>query len=119
MSFGQAVSTCFSKYGTFSGRASRSEFWWFYLLYVIAALLATFIDQVVINSGSFVSIASLLVTVVFIVPFLAVGARRLHDTSKSGWLLLLGLIPCVGGIILLVFFLMPTKPGENQYGFAL
>ena len=113
MSFGQSISTCFSKSATFTGRASRSEFWWFYLLYVIVASAANFTDMYILNSNY---ILTAIVVLAFILPVLAASARRLHDTSKSGWMLLLGLIPCVGGIVLLVFFVQAPTPADNQYG---
>ena len=75
MNFGQAISTCFSKYATFSGRASRPEFWWFFLFQILVSIAASMLGDVV---AGLVSLAVLL-------PALAVGARRLHDIGKSGW----------------------------------
>ena len=105
MNFQEAVKTCFSKYVDFSGRASRSEYWWFVLAYVIVAIVAGFIHEVVYG----------LVILAFLLPLLAVGARRLHDIGKSGWWLLLGLIPLVG-LVLLYFMVQPTQPESNEYG---
>ncbi len=111
MGFSEAVQTCLSKYATFSGRARRSEYWFFYLAVIVAYIAALIIDAV-IGTTLFVPIVFLGV----IVPTLAAGVRRLHDTGKSGWFILIGLIPLVGGIIVLVFFVMDSAPGDNQYG---
>ncbi|MGK6310021.1 DUF805 domain-containing protein [Variovorax sp. DT-64] len=105
MNFQEAVKTCFSKYVDFNGRASRSEYWWFVLAYVIVAIVAGFIHEIVYG----------LVILAFLLPLLAVGARRLHDIGKSGWWLLLGLIPVVG-LVLLYFMVQPTQPESNEYG---
>ena len=75
MNFGQAISTCFAKYATFSGRASRPEFWWFFLFQILVSVVASMLGDVVAG----------LVSLAVLVPALAVGARRLHDIGKSGW----------------------------------
>ena len=93
MTFGESIRTCFSKYAAFDGRASRSEFWWFFLFTFLASAAAGVVSETL--SGLF-SLAVLL-------PSLAVGARRLHDVDKSGWFLLLWLIPIIGWIILIVW----------------
>ena len=106
MNFQQAVQTCFRKYVDFSGRATRPEYWWFILAYVILAFVAGYL-------GKFVYIV---VVLAFLLPLLAVGARRLHDIGKSGWFLLLGLIPVIGGLVLLYFMVQPSQPESNAYG---
>ena len=105
MNFQQAVTTCFSKYVDFSGRATRSEYWWFVLAYVILAIVGGLIHEYVYY----------IVVLAFLLPMLAAGARRLHDIGKSGWWLLLGLIPLVG-LVLLYFAVQPTQPETNLYG---
>ncbi|MEJ7685756.1 MAG: DUF805 domain-containing protein [Variovorax sp.] len=105
MNFQQAVQTCFRKYVDFSGRGLRSEYWWFVLAYVVAALVAGFIHE-------FVYFA---VVLAFLLPLVAAGARRLHDIGKSGWWLLLGLIPVVG-LVLIYFMVQPSQPESNEYG---
>ena len=105
MNFQEAVKTCFAKYVDFSGRASRSEYWWFVLAYVIVAVVAGLIHEVVYG----------LVILAFLLPLLAAGARRLHDIGKSGWWLLLGLIPLVN-LVLLYFTVQPSQPESNEYG---
>lgn len=111
MSFTESVRVCLGNYANFNGRAGRPEYWWFFLFYIILAVIASAIDAVV---G--LGVLGIIVFLALIVPSLAVGARRLHDTGKSGWLQLLGLIPCVGLIILIVLFVQPGNPAENAYG---
>lgn len=114
MTFGQSISTCFSKYATFSGRASRSEFWWFYLAYIIVGAAANFFDEVILDQR--IGIATIVVVLAFLLPMLAAGARRLHDSGKSGWLLLLYLVPCVGWIVVIVLLAQGSQPRDNAYG---
>ncbi len=99
MTFGESISTCFKKYVVFDGRASRSEFWWFALFTFVASLVLGFVSQAL---SSLFSLAVLL-------PSLAVGARRLHDTDRSAWFLLLWLVPVVGWLILLVWAIQEGK----------
>jgi uncharacterized membrane protein YhaH (DUF805 family) len=105
MTFGKSISTCFSKYANFNGRASRSEYWWWVLFVILVSAATGMVSEML--SGIF-SLAILL-------PYLAVGARRLHDTDRSGWFLLLNLIPLIGWIILLVFFIQEGKE-PNRFG---
>lgn len=105
MDFTQAVKTCFQKYATFSGRASRPEFWWFVLFTVIASIVASMLGEVV---NGLVSLALLL-------PSIAVGARRLHDIGKTGWLQLLWFIPVIGWAVLIYWAVQPGE-GDNKYG---
>ena len=96
----------FKKYVDFEGRAGRKEFWTFILVnLVISALLANFLPYL----GSLFSLA-------IIVPSIAVSVRRLHDVGQSGWLLLVGLIPLVGLIILIYFYVQESQAGTNEYG---
>jgi uncharacterized membrane protein YhaH (DUF805 family) len=111
MGMPDAVRSVLSKYADFTGRARRSEFWWFYLAYVIASIVASIIDQ----AFGF-PILSLLLALGLLVPTLAVGARRLHDTGKSGWWQLIGIVPIVGFIVLIVFYATEGHPGPNKYG---
>lgn len=118
MSFSEAVRAVLSKYATFSGRARRSEFWWFYLFYLLV-LLAAWVVDIIIGLGygaGNVGILYTLAALALVLPFLGVLFRRLHDTGRSGWWWLIGLIPIVGQIVLLVFCVEDSKPGPNQYG---
>ena len=108
------------KYADFTGRARRAELWW-YALVNIGVVVGIFILSFVLGSISdTLGVIGIVLYVVYwlgtLVPSLAVAVRRLHDTSKSGWMLLVGLIPFVGGIVLLVFYLIDGDPAENQYG---
>lgn len=109
MGFFDAISSCFSKYVQFSGRASRSEFWYFNLFGVICSIIITVI------SGSRMPI-HLLFSLGMFLPSLAVCVRRLHDTDRSGWWQMILLIPLIGMIVLLVFFCQRPTPGRNRFG---
>lgn len=123
MSFGDAISACFRKYGVFSGRASRAEFWWFYLLYAILCIVGSVgsvmvevvYGSVAVASGV-IAIVSLLAMCGLFVPYVAVTWRRLHDTGRSGGAYFIHLIPFVGSIILLVWLCQKSQSGSNEYG---
>ena len=111
MSLPDAVRSVLTQYANFSGRARRSEFWWFYLAQVLASIVAGIIDGII---G--VSLFQIVVGLGLLIPMLAVGARRLHDTGKSGWWQLIGLVPIVGWIVLIVFWATDGHPATNQHG---
>ncbi|MER7696280.1 MULTISPECIES: DUF805 domain-containing protein [unclassified Streptomyces] len=98
-------------YAGFSGRARRKEYWMFALISFVISLVLSIIGGLI--GADFLSY---IYTVAILVPTLAVGVRRLHDTGRSGWWLLIGLIPLVGAIILIVFLASEGKPETNQYG---
>lgn len=102
-----SVTTCLSKYATFSGRASRPEFWWFTLAASVLYLVLAFVP----GGEALSTVASL----VLLLPTLAVGARRLHDTGRSGWWQLLAFIPFVGIVVLIVFWASAGQH-SNAYG---
>ncbi|MFC8198900.1 DUF805 domain-containing protein [Streptomyces sp. NPDC060006] len=111
MSFADAARSCLTaNYATFSGRARRAEYWWFSVLYVIATAVLVGISWVL--DAPLLSVLLL----PFIVPMLSVSVRRLHDTGKSGWRMLIALIPVVGPILYLVGMTVDSVPGANQYG---
>jgi uncharacterized membrane protein YhaH (DUF805 family) len=115
MSFQDAVRTCLSKYVDFSGRARRSEYWWFALFDILVGFVAAIIDSILgTGSGSF-GVFQALVTLALLLPGLAVSVRRLHDTSRSGWWVLIALVPVVGLIVLLIFYVQDSHP-DNKYG---
>ena len=100
------------KYADFSGRARRREYWMFVLInFLIGCGLA-----VIAAFAQSLNFLSWLYTLAVLVPSIAVSVRRLHDTGRSGWWLLIGLVPLVGLIVLLVFFFQDSAPGDNQYG---
>ncbi len=100
------------QYADFNGRAGREEFWMFVLFNIIFSLAANFLDYLFGSYGVISGIYGL----VLIIPGLSVSVRRLHDVNKSGWMLLVGLIPIIGFIWLLVLMITDGTPGENQYG---
>lgn len=104
MTFGESISICFKKYATFEGRASRSEYWWFFLFTFIASAAAGIISETL----------SALFSLAVLLPSLAVGARRLHDTDRSGWFLLLWIIPVLGWIVLVIWAIQEGKE-PNRY----
>ena len=99
------------KYAVFSGRARRREFWMFVLINFIVAVGLSVVDMML---GTIVLGA--IYTLAVLIPSLAVGARRLHDIGKTGWWQLIGLIPFIGIIVLIIFYVMDSNPGDNQYG---
>jgi len=136
MSFPQAVRSVLTKYVGFSGRARRSEYWWFSLftniVAVVVAFCAIFVAIVTTSlaAGPATSDAQVtpgiapflamgitdLVLLTMFLPALAVAVRRLHDTNRSGWFYLISLVPIVGGIVLLVFMCEDSGRGPNRYG---
>lgn len=106
-----AVRTVFTKYVVFSGRARRAEYWWFALFSFLVSIVANVIDLAIGHR-----ILAYVLGLVFLLPGLAVAVRRLHDTDRSGWWIFLGLIPIIGGIVLLVFVIMDGTPGPNRFG---
>ncbi len=128
MTFTDAVKTCLSKYATFSGRAARSEYWFFYLATILIMIVASIIDGILgtgfktVNPLTGVEQSSgygwlyLISALALFLPSLAAGVRRLHDTNRSGWWLLIALIPLVGAILLIVWLATKGTPGNNDYG---
>lgn len=113
MTFADSVQTCFSKFATFAGRASRSEYWWFYLFAMIVDVIAEM--AVGATQSTALSLAAALVTIAMVIPYMAVGARRLHDIGRTGWWQLLALTG-IGAFVLLYWFVQPSEPATNAYG---
>lgn len=133
MSFGESVSTCLgSKYADFSGRARRSEYWWFALFcLIVEAILVTMIISGISNlefSATSLSVGDttglfyigLVLGVIFclaiLIPSIAVAIRRLHDQDKSGAWWFINFVPYVGGLIFFILMVLEGTPGPNQYG---
>jgi uncharacterized membrane protein YhaH (DUF805 family) len=110
VSFAEAISVCLSKYATFSGRARRSEYWWFALMAGAVNFIAAIVDNV---AGT--SILAIVAGLALVLPGLAVSIRRLHDTNRSGWWYLLIFVP-FGAIALIVFYCQDSAPVANAYG---
>jgi len=113
MSLAQAVETVLRRYADFSGRAGRAEYWWWW-----AALVATFIAIGILTSfvGAAGYVVAALFTLATFIPNLAVTVRRLHDTGRSGWWVLVVLVPAIGALILLVLLLLDGEHGSNRWG---
>lgn len=113
MGFGQAISSGFSNYVNFSDRASRSEYWFWILFIIIAEIVTTLIDSLIGHGREVVTGLFGLAT---FLPSLAVAIRRLHDLDRTGWWVLLGLIPLVGWIILIIWYCTKGTAGPNRFG---
>ena len=101
------------KYTVFSGRAGRPEYWWFTLANIIVYVILDILGFAV---GSIFQIVGGIYGLAVFLPSIGVSIRRLHDTNRSGWWILIGLVPLVGWIVLLVFYCSAGTPGENSYG---
>ncbi|WP_300556883.1 DUF805 domain-containing protein [Maricaulis sp.] len=115
MGFIDAIKSGFSNYVNFQGRARRSEYWFWVLFTIIASIALTFVDVAMMGAESF-GLLSPLFSLAIILPSIAVAVRRLHDSGKSGWWILISLIPLVGAIVLIIFYVSDSAPGSNQYG---
>lgn len=107
-----------NKYAMFGGRARRKEYWYFVLFNLLASIALGVIDGITGTYSDDAGIGLLggIYALAVLIPTIAVAMRRLHDTGRSGWWLLLALIPVVGSLVLLVFFVFDSEPGDNQYG---
>ena len=111
MDFMTAVKHVFANYANFSGRARRSEYWWFYLFNIIVNVVASIIDGAI---G--MPIVSIIAFLGLIIPGIAVSVRRMHDVGRSGWWLFIALIPLVGIILLIYWFVQRGTVGPNDWG---
>lgn len=114
MKFTESVKTVYSKYATFSGRATRSEYWWFVLFLYATILCVVLLGVATGIDKPFLALIGIFVAISFI-PIVALRVRRLHDIGKSGWWIFLGLVPYIGEFILFIFSVMGSD-GENEYG---
>ena len=110
--------TALRKYAVFTGRSRRKEYWFFALFNFIAVVLLATIDAVTgtLDEDLGIGLLSGAYTLAVIVPSIAVSIRRLHDIGRTGWWILIGFVPLIGSIVLLVFALLDSQPGDNQYG---
>ena len=113
VTFGEAVARGLQLFVTFSGRASRSEYWWFFLFVLLASFGTALLVEAAVGADGEAFIG--LVVLALMVPHLAVASRRLHDTDKSAWWLLIVLVP-FGGVVLLVLLALEPTPGPNRFG---
>ena len=119
MDFATSIKTCFSKYGVFSGRASRSEFWWFALFGFIGGIVTTVIDVMILGySAETNGPTNIIFSIVTFLPYLSVGARRLHDINKSGWWQLI-ILTIIGIILLIIWWATIGENKKNVHGSPL
>ncbi|MCH8184619.1 MAG: DUF805 domain-containing protein [Chloroflexi bacterium] len=106
------------KYAVFNGRARRKEYWYFFLFSSIIGWVLLVIDAVIgtFSAEAGIGLLSGIYTMAVLIPHIGVLVRRLHDTDRSGWWWLIGLIPLIGIVVLFVFLVQDSKPGENRYG---
>lgn len=124
MTFTESVRTVLAKYATFDGRAARSEYWWFALFVLLASIPLAFIDQMIVAPGlgyesfkeSTPQFVSWLFSLAMFLPSIAVAVRRMHDLGKSGWWVLIVLIPILGVLIMIYWFVQRGTEGANDYG---
>ena len=109
MTFNESVATCLKKYFVFEGRASRSEYWWFQLIVSPSYFISTFLE----NDISYFFLG---ITLFTLIPAISAGVRRLHDTNRSGFFLLISFIPFIGGLVLLFFLIPEGTKGKNRFG---
>jgi uncharacterized membrane protein YhaH (DUF805 family) len=127
--FGEAIKRAFAGWSTWEGRATRSEYWWWFLFVQLVTLIpyvgiaatadwTTTGDGTIEGTGGSVLwwIIFIVIWLAFVLPWIAVSVRRLHDTNRSGWWFWIGLVPCIGGFWYLILMLLPSTPGQNQYG---
>lgn len=124
----QAVRTVVRKYAVFSGRAPRSAYWWFALFSLVVVIITLAIDAIFFGTGETTTTATsatfqanagpatLVASLALVLPTLGVAVRRLHDTDRRGWWILLGLIPLLGTVVLIVFYALDSTPGHNRFG---
>lgn len=102
----------FKRYAQFEGRSCRKEYWYFFLLNLAVGLVVGALE----GALGLPNLLGALVSLAFLIPGIAVGVRRLHDTNRSGWWLLIGLIPVVGWIVIIVFLAQKGDAGSNRFG---
>lgn len=103
----------FQKYGQFSGRATRSEYWWFYLVTIAVTILISILESILNIPFGLISV---LYFIISFIPTLSIQVRRLHDVDKSGWYILLNFVIIIGWIWLLILSILDSTPGDNKYG---
>jgi len=124
MNMQSAVKSVLGKYATFSGRAVRSEFWWFVLAFVILSIVLSVVEGAVLApmlgfkafSPDAGQPLSMIASLALLLPYLAVAIRRLHDIGRSGWWFLISFIPIIGFFVMLYWFVQPSAEGTNEFG---
>ncbi len=108
----------FKKYAVFSGRSRRKEYWYFVLFNIIVAIVLSLIDMLLgtFSSTSNIGLLSGIYSLAVLIPTIALTVRRLHDIDRSGWWILINLVPFIGSIVILIFALLDGTPGDNRFG---
>lgn len=114
MNFQDAIKSGFKNYANFSGRASRSAFWYWVLFSLVAGVLLSFVDGVIFPDNETPPL-TMIFNIAMLLPSLAVGARRLHDIDRTGWWQLLELT-LIGIFLLIFWWCQPSQPGDNRFG---
>ena len=110
INFFQSIKICFQKFFIFEGRASRSEYWWFYLFYIVTGAIPSSIPNELVMAFGWIMI------ILLFIPSLSAAVRRLHDVNTSGWFILIAIIPVLGAIIVLVKIIGKGTLGKNRFG---
>ena len=117
MGFIEAIKSCFNKYVDFKGRARRSEYWFFTLFTLLVSLILGFAEGYLgIFPNTDQSILANIFALIVLMPAIAVGVRRLHDTNHSGWWILLSFVIIIGWIVLLIWYCKNSDEGDNRFG---
>ena len=105
-------------YAVFRGRAQRQEYWYFFLFNILISIAFSFVDTLLATPGTEegAGVLGTIYSLAVLIPSIAVGVRRLHDTGRTGWWMLIGLIPLIGALVLIYFFVLDSQPGTNEYG---
>ncbi len=116
MTFTEAIKDGFHNYVNFKGRAPRSAYWWWFLFAIIVNIIAVGLDLVISGGSQSFILFQVISILALLLPGIAVSIRRLHDTDRSGWWLLIALVPLIGAIVLIVFYVTKGTDGPNQFG---
>ena len=115
-SFNIFINAVKGQYFDFKGRTKVADFWKFVLVYIVIYIVLSIIDAALLGSVFNFNLLTSLFGLIMICPMLGIGARRLHDTGKTGWFQLLNIIPLVGAIVLIIFWCQPSQNGANKWG---
>lgn len=108
---------CFRQYADFKGRARRAEYWYFVLYNWLISIAVSLVDMLTLGAGeNGMGLLGLIYSLVILIPSLAASVRRMHDTGRSGWTLLLSFIPIIGWILVIVYSCQDSQPGSNKWG---
>ncbi|MPY71564.1 MAG: DUF805 domain-containing protein [Alphaproteobacteria bacterium] len=116
MGFGGAVAAVFRHYAQFSGRSRRAEYWYFYLFCVLVSIGLDILSRVLAPADLLAQLVQLIFALATLIPSISVGVRRLHDIDRTGWWMLLWLVPFLGWIVLIVFACLRGTDGPNRFG---